>query len=521
MNVLAIAVPDYLDQVVNKNGINRDIITALNSQFPKAVQQVRELKFPGTGNEKARAIWDFIRDKVRYKKDPAGRQIIKLPSRLIRDIRHGDCKSMALAAASMMANNGFKNVALRYASYNAADETPTHVYAVGEYNGQQFIIDPVYRQFNAEVPFKHKIDYPMEISVLSGPPAPAIKRMLDRKRAGMNQAARLEKLLTKLKPGSLAWNVVSNASGRSKGVVFPRYEQSQLTAYSNLLQARLNKGKLHPFISKLMQLEIAAIRGGAFTGNVTSNYSQSITGIYDEIGILKKLRKSIKKISIKKVFRGLKTVGLQLPRHSFLSLVALNFRGLAKRLSALPESELRQVWVDKFGGKLSVLQSAINTGKKKKPLFGASKKVKAIKGIGYVVDEFGNGIGAAPVAAAAIIAAASPILVAIVNKLRKHGVPEEVDTTGSGESSNFTEAEGMAADQKSSWSDYVTKGLDIVKATGIIPDKPETAQESAVKEALGPSDDHSAEPGGGSGFKLSPVVLIAAAGGAYLLLKKK
>ena len=43
MNIRAISVPDYVDQVVNKNAINRDIITALNSQFPKAVQQVRAL----------------------------------------------------------------------------------------------------------------------------------------------------------------------------------------------------------------------------------------------------------------------------------------------------------------------------------------------------------------------------------------------------------------------------------------------------------------------------------------------
>ena len=95
--------------------------------------------------------------------------------------------------------------------------------------------------------------------------------------------------------------------------------------------------------------------------------------------------------------------------------MALNVRGLAKRLSKLSAIGKKNLWENKFGGKLSVLEGAIKRGLKKKPLFGASKKVKAIKGIGYVIDE-GNVIGAEPVSTvstAAIIAAAAPILVAL------------------------------------------------------------------------------------------------------------
>jgi hypothetical protein len=187
------------------------------------------------------------------------------------------------------------------------------------------------------------------------------------------------------------------------------------------------------------------------------------------------------------------------------------------------------LWVNKFGGKLSVLQGAINKGKKKKPLFGASKKVKAIKGIGYVIDEndgIGEGVSAATVTA--IIAAASPILVAVISLLKKKkiDVPELVTAAAASagalaENSDFKEANPAAAEALSKISDYTQKAVNTAENLGIIPDKPETPAEAAVNNAI-PGDDHTpADAQPGTGFKINPLLLVGAAAGAYLLMRKK
>ena len=236
-----LSAPQFKNMVVTRDGINNDIVKALNSQFALAVQQSNGVRFSGAdGLSKGRAIYNYVRNNVRYVKDPPGKQIIKLPARLIRDVQHGDCKSMALAAAAFMYVNGFKNVRLRYASYDKADPTPSHVYAVGTYNGRQIIIDPVYRLYNQEVPYKHYIDYPMEISVLSGTPqntGMVLRRVANGTAARIQADDVLYKMLERLPQGGFRYNVVVNAITRRKGNVnFPRYTPEQLTKYRRTLE---------------------------------------------------------------------------------------------------------------------------------------------------------------------------------------------------------------------------------------------------------------------------------------------
>jgi hypothetical protein len=200
-------------------------------------------------------------------------------------------------------------------------------------------------------------------------------------------------------------------------------------------------------------------------------------------------------------------------------------------MSKLTTADLDSLWVKKFGGKLSVLQGAISKGKKKKPLFGASKKVKSIKGIGYVVSETDT-IGGEPVSAATvatIIAAASPILVAVISLLKKKKVdiPELVTAAAASagalaENSDFAEANPAAAEAISKYTDYATKAVNTAQKLGIIPDAPETPAETAVNKAI-PEDDHTETAGTtmGTGFKLNPLILVGAAAGAYFLFGRK
>ena len=515
-----LAAPDYMRQVIKVDGINSDIVSTLNKSFNRARQETKDFLVDGSPEQKAEKIYNYIKNNVQYKKDAPGTQIIQFPSRMILGTKSGDCKSMALAAAGMMAANGFNNVRLRYTSYDSKDSTPTHVYTVGNMSGKEFIIDAVFNKFNKELPYKSKKDYPMHISVLSGPP---MKKLVGKSlRRGPQsiikiniEANILKRLLTKVKPGGLFFNVISNKLGRDSGKVsFMRYDQDQLNKYKN----RLKKVILiqEPTLNKLVRAEIKAIDDRAFTGNIVNERSGDIAGLTSQIGKFS-LKKLGKKLNPKNILKALKTVGLVIPRKAFLALVALNVRGLAKSLSVFSDAELNKLWVKKFGGKLKVLKNAIKSGKKKKPLLGASKKVKAIKGIGYVFDEQQGGIGDGGVSVGAILISAAPILLVIVkaiaNKTKGSDAEKEILTMVPGLVDAATGGQGKL-------NEYVQKGAEMAENLGIIPERKLNADEQAVDTAL-PGDDHTDMTTGGSGLKINPLYIGGAALAAYLLLKKK
>lgn len=524
--------PAFKNSLITGDGYNSDIITTLNSQFGTAVAQCSEARFSGNNlREKGRAIYNYLRNTVKYKKDPEGRQLIQLPSRLINGTGKGDCKSLALAAAAFMYCNGFRNVRLRYTSYKENDSTPTHVYAVGsDENGRDIIIDAVYNRFNKEVPYKFKKDYKMEISVLSGPPVMAQTQVKKIKLMKRTTAQRLEALRGKVRPGTLLFNVITNELARQSGGPFinARYTAEQIAAYKQRLgQAQIKYRQ--PFIISIFEAERRALESGKFAGSLyTPRTGAEIKGLEEEIGklSLKKITKGLKKITPKALFKGAKAVALVGPRKAFLVLVRLNVRGLAIRLSKMPKDKLKKIWVDKFAGKLSVLESTIKKGLKKRPLFGASKKVKAIKGIGVVIDETTPGIGIEPATLASIatiITAAAPILSAMMKALANAGVPPVPENAGApGEDGNFSEADADAAQQRPGLESWIEKAANIARETGIIPDKPETLEEAKVNQVI-PGDDLETDPSAGrpAGFQLSPVILIGGAAAAYLLLNRK
>ena len=542
-----LAQPEMKNQVVTKSGYNNDIIEALNSRFPLAIEQTKGVQFSGDNlSQKGRAIWNYLNKNIRYKKDNPGKQVIQLPARMIRDTGAADCKSLALAAAAFMKNNGFNDVALRYSSYNPVDDTPTHVYAVAkDEKGNEIIVDPVFKQYNREVPYKFKKDYKMEISVLSGigqtvqktlQPLPGRPRIIS-----VDPVKQAQRILEggKVKPGSIAHNVLVNFINRRTGrTVSMNYDPKQLARYAVQLSMAGRRLK-SPFILNLINRERELIANNQFTGTIVTSESAAINGIREEIGklSLKKIRKGIKKaakkISIKNIVKGVKTVGFIPARKAFLAIVNLNIRGMAKRLSLLNESELKKFWVQRFGGDLGVLKKAIANGKNKRPLFGASKRVRAIKGIGYICDDFSIGVEPTTTAAAAsagstggvsvvaVIAAAAPILVAVVSLLRKKGIPDVPESSANpGESGDFPESAGQAQDQKPGVLEYAKQALEIAQETGIIPDRPLTGQQARVDAAL-PGDDNIDMQEKGTGFKVNPLILVGAAGAAALLLMKK
>ena len=121
-----------------------------------------------------------------------------------------------------------------------------------------------------------------------------------------------------------------------------------------------------------------------------------------------------------------------IPRSSFRLLVSFNVRGFATQLDRAVQKNKNAVkgfW-EFFGGKFdggdSLMQS-INTGKNKKPLFGAKDENRPGAGVGFYFADteeayIGEAITAASITAA--ITAATPIIVAMTSLLRSLGVKE-------------------------------------------------------------------------------------------------
>ncbi|MCE9540721.1 MAG: hypothetical protein K8R85_16095 [Bacteroidetes bacterium] len=109
-----------------------------------------------------------------------------------------------------------------------------------------------------------------------------------------------------------------------------------------------------------------------------------------------------------------KMIGLAIPRNAFLLLVKINVRGLATRLQRLQAKNpaaLENLWVKQLGGDITFLNQEIKEGAAKKPFLGS--KVSGVDQIGVAGEEV-----------AAIVAAASPVLVAIIALLAQNKTPD-------------------------------------------------------------------------------------------------
>lgn len=211
----------------------------------------------------------------------------------------------------------------------------------------------------------------------------------------------------------------------------------------------------------------------------------SLSGV-DGIGRRKKGGKKKRKFGF---FKGVKKLALAVPRRSLRTLVAVNFHGLASKLakvSTVNPAGLKRLW-EKLGGKYPALLQSINKGKKRKRILG----LEGLEGEAF--------LGAAP-AFAAILAAATPIIVALSSLIKK----SKADGEGGG---------------GSSVEDIIQKGKDIVSAAGgdvgVATSDPSNPEGSAVPvDTEGGKDDN---PGG---FSVKPIFLIGAAGLLFLLMNK-
>lgn len=142
------------------NAYTPDIMSAIHSNVPDAIKQTKELAQSLKGSTRMASafnVFQFLRTRIKYQRDPVDGQYIRLPGRLVAD-GVGDCKSYALLAASVLKNLGYP-VLFRYTSYRIGNPMKTHIYVLTfEKNGVPIVVDGTLQKFNEEPAYTSKWD---------------------------------------------------------------------------------------------------------------------------------------------------------------------------------------------------------------------------------------------------------------------------------------------------------------------------------------------------------------------------
>lgn len=110
----------------------------------------------GSVKQTCKNIFNWLKDNIEYRIEPASMQTTKSLQRLVSD-GYGDCKHYSGFFAAVLTALGIKHH-YRFASYTSS-KTPTHVYVVAydEVN-RPIYCDAVLKTFNTEKNYNYKID---------------------------------------------------------------------------------------------------------------------------------------------------------------------------------------------------------------------------------------------------------------------------------------------------------------------------------------------------------------------------
>lgn len=283
---------------------------------------------------------------------------------------------------------------------------------------------------------------------------------------------------------SLLFYALMQASGHNAGYRFASYKKNKIpTHVYNYVK---DNGKIYTFDTCVRSLRESPRY--TYIQDMNVNYLTGIDDDYLSGKAERKAKRDKRKAEGKGLFAKVKKVGLSVPRTAFRTLVSINVRGLATKLNkaiAKDPAKLKSLW-ERFGGKFDKLEKSINTGKNKKPLFGA-------KVSGYY-DENNNYIGVVTPETAALIASASALLVPISKLLKDLGIQKEPGEEGT--------------------EDIIT------------PDEEKELEASGAKLEPGfiATDDENKNLTTAGGFSPSPLLIGGVIGAGlliYLLTKKK
>lgn len=295
------------------------------------------VKFDGNSLKKiCDNISDFLKKNVPYEMEPEARQTAKSPAAILAT--KSDCKhyaSWAGGCLDALCRRG-KNIdwCYRFASYDYLHPDPEHVFVVVKKPGSGEIwIDPTPGADKARPVYiidkKIKVkNKDMALYRLSGAPAAPISYI--------------------------------------ENDLYDENDPELINAISLLMSYGVLNDQAKINTKKLVDLQL-----------------QVDPETYDRIVRARQTLQSAAMGSIfSKVFKGVKTVGLAAPRAAYLSLVALNVFGLARKLhKAIFKDEAGTIFTDdaikvrkkweSLGGAFSKLAKAAKSGYKKKAILGA------------------------------------------------------------------------------------------------------------------------------------------------------
>lgn len=381
-------------QLLNKRQTVRDIIREIlkaHREFATDYDKISAQFDRPTVRQIAAGLHSFIKNNVRYQMEPESRQTIKSPAAIMAQA-YGDCKHYASFIGGVLdaLNRRGKKINWRYrfASYSLFNPEPEHIFVIIKTkDGGEIWIDPVPGADKAKPMWK--IDKKINVK----------NSMALYKISGVGELSTGNYLVEDFFDSA---DYAANPNFYNAIILLYQYGIiNKRGEISNRKLATL-QSKVDPNIFAQLVNAAAIVQSGA------------IGGFFDTL------------------WRGVKKVTLFAPRAAYLSLVNINFRGMANKLyKAVYNSDgtytrykesIKKLWQDRLGGDWTKLENTIRIGNRKKAI---------LKGMPD------NSIGVAETAAAAwyvtagaIIAAFMPLINAALKALGKDKEPTELEGGG-------------------------------------------------------------------------------------------
>lgn len=155
MKIPAKVMPKFagLKERISGDADNKDLREAILAAVPEAVKQTKQLAnyFRSTNErETCKRIFDFLKTRVKYQADDY-RQVIQLPSAILRPGAIADCKSLSLFTAAILQNLG---IPWHFVLTSYTDSPiPGHIYVETD---SGCIIDVVWGKFDSEKKPKYR-----------------------------------------------------------------------------------------------------------------------------------------------------------------------------------------------------------------------------------------------------------------------------------------------------------------------------------------------------------------------------
>lgn len=431
INVLLDKLPAYKAEktLITRRQDTFDIIREILKMHRECLRErlydtICEEHWQGDPLSTAKELFYWAKKNLPYQEEKTLMQTVKKPQAILAErLTFGnDCKHYAsyiVGIGEALRRKGYPvKCFYRFASYDPKKRSPGHVFAVMVIDGQEYWIDPV----------------------------PQV--------GGFNSRNIIPVYFTdKMPPMS--------KNGSSIGSLYAISGTGNGQGYANSYMVSGHHKHHHHrphWLDKAFDSPLNPLHPGIYTPGLAervngTNWLDEYYGHGDYVGKAKKHHGLHMKLQPGKL---LKKVALAPSRNAFLLLLKLDAfhmtANIDKKILHNPaaKNKLFHFWTKTLGGNPNKLQTALTQGLK---VWNAHHKAHAIHGLDINKEFFsGDGIGVAPLAIPAALAAAAPVLAAIKDLLKSFGVgvpsKGDIDKATEDSAQNHNEATTEQGDGK-------------------------------------------------------------------------